>query len=65
MMLQKKLKDKGYASCTILLYGTERLFPGCIDACTVLYNKKSNVVKVLSINTESIVLKKKEKARSL
>ncbi|MDR3256462.1 MAG: LytR C-terminal domain-containing protein [Endomicrobium sp.] len=61
----KKLKDKDYISFSILLYGSEKLFPDRLDAYTILYDKKFNVLKVLSVNTDTVVFKKREKARSL
>jgi hypothetical protein len=61
----KKLKEKDYVSFSVLLYGTEKIFPGRLDVYTVLYDKKTNILKVLSVNTDVIVLKKREKSTSL
>ncbi|MDR0800187.1 MAG: LytR C-terminal domain-containing protein [Endomicrobium sp.] len=64
-IVAKKLKDKDYISFSVLLHGTEKMFPGRLDAYTVLYNKKTNILKVLSVNTDAVVFKKREKSRSL
>ncbi len=61
----KKLKEEDYISFSVLLYGTEKIFPGRLDVYTALYDKRTNILKVLSVNTDAIVLKKKEKSRSL
>jgi hypothetical protein len=61
----KKLKGKDYVSFSVLLYGTEKIFPGRLDVYIILYDKKTNILKVLSINTDVIVLKKRGKSRSL
>jgi hypothetical protein len=61
----KKLKEKDHISFSILLYGTEKIFPGRLDVYTALYDKKTNILKVLSVNTDAVVLKKREKSRSL
>jgi hypothetical protein len=61
----KKLKEKNYVSFSVLLYGTEKIFPGRLDVYIVLYDKKTNILKVLSVNTDVVVLKKREKSRSL
>jgi hypothetical protein len=60
-----KIKDDNNVTFSILLYGSEKLFPNRLDAYTVLYNKQTNVLKILSINTNTIVFKNKEKTRSL
>jgi hypothetical protein len=59
-----KIKDKGNVSFSILLYGTEKLFPERLDIYTVLYDKGTNVLKVLSVNTDAVVFEKREKVRS-
>jgi hypothetical protein len=61
----KKLKEKDYVSFSVLLYGTEKIFPGRLDVYIILYDKKTNILKVLSVNTNVIVLKKREKLKSL
>jgi hypothetical protein len=61
----KKIKEKDYVSFSVLLYGKEKIFPGRLDVYIVLYDKRTNILKVLSVNTDAVVLKKKEKARSL
>jgi hypothetical protein len=61
----KKLKEKDYVSFSVLLYGTKKLLPGRLDVYTALYDKRTNIFKVLSVNTDAIVLKKREKSRSL
>lgn len=62
--LQKKLKDKGYISFSVLLCDTEKVFHGRFDAYIILYNKKTNILKVLSVNTDAVVFEKIEKSRS-
>ncbi|GHT05624.1 hypothetical protein AGMMS5026_00340 [Endomicrobiia bacterium] len=64
-VVTKKLKGKDYVSFSVLLYGTEKIFPGRLDVYTALYDKRTNILKVLSVNTDAVVLKKREKARSL
>jgi hypothetical protein len=61
----KKLKEKDYVSFSVLLYGTEKIFPGRLDVYTALYDKRTNILKVLSVNTDAVILKKREKSRSL
>jgi hypothetical protein len=41
------------------------MFPGRLDAYIVLYSKKINILKILSINTNAIIFDKKKKAKSL
>jgi hypothetical protein len=61
----KKLKEKDYVSFSVLLYGTEKIFPGRLDVYIISYDKKTNILKVLYVNTDVVILKKKEKAKSL
>jgi hypothetical protein len=61
----KKLKEKDYISFSVLLYGTEKIFPGRLDVYTVLDDKRTNIFKVLFVNTDAVILKKREKSRSL
>jgi hypothetical protein len=63
--VSKKLKEKNYISFSVLLYGTKKIFPGRLDVYTALYDKRTNILKVLFVNTDAVVLKKKEKSRSL
>ncbi|GHT43129.1 hypothetical protein AGMMS49921_10290 [Endomicrobiia bacterium] len=60
----KEIKNKGDVTFSVLLYGSKKIFPGRLDLYTVLYNKGTNVLKVLSVNTDVVVFKKKEKAIS-
>jgi hypothetical protein len=60
-----KIKDNGNVTFSILLYGSEKLFPNRLDAYTVLYDKQTNILKILSINTDTVIFKNKEKTRSL
>ncbi|MCA6072668.1 MAG: LytR C-terminal domain-containing protein [Endomicrobium sp.] len=64
-IIAKDIKDKGNASFFVLIYGTDKMFPERFDAYTMLYDKSTNMFKILSVNTEAVVFKKKEKARSL
>jgi hypothetical protein len=61
----KKFKEKDYVSFSILLYGKGEIFPGRLDAYIALYDKRTNILKILSVNTDAVVLKKREKSRSL
>jgi len=61
----KKLKDKGYVSFSVLLYGTEKIFPERLDAYIFLYDKETNILKILSINSDVVVFEAKEKSKSL
>ncbi|MCA6079601.1 MAG: hypothetical protein LE169_01710 [Endomicrobium sp.] len=62
--LQKKLKDKGYIIFSLSLCDTEKVFHGRFDTYIILYNKKTNILKVLSVNTDAVVFEKIEKSRS-
>jgi hypothetical protein len=64
-IIAKKIKDNGRVSFSILLYGTDKMFPDKLDLYIVLYDKKNNILKILYVNTDIVVFKKKEKARSL
>jgi hypothetical protein len=61
----KRIKNNGYVSFSVLLYGTDDMLPGRLDIYIVLYNKKVNILKILSINTDSTIFDKDGKARSL
>jgi hypothetical protein len=61
----KKLKEEDYVSFSVLLHGTGKIFPGRLDVYIILYDKKTNILKVLSVNTDTIVLRKREKSKSL
>jgi hypothetical protein len=63
-IIVKKIKDNGRVSFSVLLYGTDKMFPEKLDLYIVLYDKKTNILKILSVNTDIVVFKKKEKARS-
>lgn len=64
-IIAKNIKDKGNVSFSVLIYGTDKVFPERVDAYAVLYDKSTNTFKILSVNTEAVIFKKKEKTRSL
>jgi hypothetical protein len=63
--VSKKIENNGSVSFSVLLYGTENMLPDKLNAYMVLYDKKTNTLRVLNINTDTVVFKKREKARSL
>jgi hypothetical protein len=63
--IMKKFKGKDCVNCFVLLYGTEKLFPGYVYAYNILYDKRFNIIKVIFVDTETVVLSKKEKTKSL
>jgi hypothetical protein len=61
----KTIEKNGFTTFSVLIYGTEKMFPGRLESFVALYDKKSGVLKLLSINADIVILKKKEKAKSL
>ncbi|MDR1695474.1 MAG: LytR C-terminal domain-containing protein [Endomicrobium sp.] len=49
---------------SVLLYGDEKMNPGELDIFLVTYERRNNVFKVLSINPDMVVFRKKTKALS-
>ena len=49
---------------SVLLYGDEKINPGELDVFFVTCEKRDNVFKVLSINTDMVVFRKKTRALS-
>ncbi|MDR3049659.1 MAG: LytR C-terminal domain-containing protein [Elusimicrobiota bacterium] len=62
--LAKDLLSKKPIVFSILIYGNKTVFPNKLDAFIVYYERQTNILKILSINTDAVVLKKKVKARS-
>jgi hypothetical protein len=62
--IAKKIKNSGSVSFSVLLYGTDKLLPGRLDLYNILYDNKTNILKILYVNTDTVVFKKKEAARS-
>jgi len=48
----------------ILINGSQTLRPQELDAFIVYYERETDILKILSINTDAVVIKKKERARS-
>jgi hypothetical protein len=49
----------------ITLYGTEKFLPETLEIYYVYYERKSNLLKILSVNSDIVVFRKKATARSL
>ncbi|MCL2335504.1 MAG: LytR C-terminal domain-containing protein [Endomicrobia bacterium] len=49
---------------TALLYGTEKALPGKLEAFAVYYDRESGLLKILSMNTDAVVFRKKTRAKS-
>lgn len=60
----KLIKDKP-VKFLLTFYGTERLRPGAIECYFVSFERETKLLKVLSINTEAVVFRKKTRARPL
>jgi hypothetical protein len=58
-------KDKKSVSFSVLLYDTESIFGDRLDSYQIVYDYKDNLLKVLCVNTDAVVFKKREKAKSL
>jgi hypothetical protein len=54
-IVENKIKNENKVSFIVLLYDMENLFPERLTAHIVLYEKKANILKILSINTDVIV----------
>jgi hypothetical protein len=61
----RKIKDNGRFSFSVLLYDSDGAFADRFDSYQIIYDCKNKLFKVLSVNTETVVFKKKERARSL
>jgi len=49
---------------SVLLYGDEKINPGDLNVFFITYERRNNVFKVLSVNTDMVVIRKKNKALS-
>jgi hypothetical protein len=58
-------KDKKSVSFSVLLYDIESVFGDRLDSYQIVYDYKDNLLKVLCVNTDTIVFKKRERAKSL
>jgi len=63
--IAEALKNKDCVSFSVLLYGTEKMFPGRLDAYVILYDKKNNILKILSVNSDVVVFRKMGESKSL
>lgn len=63
--LTKKLITDKPVNFVLTFYGTENLLPDIVESYYVHYERESGRLKVLSINTDIVVFRKKVKARSL
>ncbi|MDR1511270.1 MAG: LytR C-terminal domain-containing protein [Endomicrobium sp.] len=52
-------------SFIFLLYDVEKVFSERFNAYVFLYDKKTNILKILSINPDVVIFKERERARSL
>lgn len=62
--LTRKIITGQPVNFTVLLHGSENFMPGRLDAFFVYYERSSKLFKVLSVNSDMVVFRKKEKARS-
>jgi hypothetical protein len=60
-----KIKDNVSLSFSVLLYDLDGAFADRFDSYQIIYDSKNKLLKVLSVNTEAIVFKKNERAKSL
>ncbi|MDR1087424.1 MAG: LytR C-terminal domain-containing protein [Endomicrobium sp.] len=58
-------RDKKSVSFSVLLYDTESVFGDRLDSYRIVYDYKDNLLKVLCVNADAVVLKKRERAKSL
>ncbi|MDR1941198.1 MAG: LytR C-terminal domain-containing protein [Endomicrobium sp.] len=63
--ISKKIFERKPLKFSILIYGTEKLYPERLEAFLVSYERKTNLLKVISINTDMVVFDKKMIAKSL
>ncbi|MDR1122793.1 MAG: LytR C-terminal domain-containing protein [Endomicrobium sp.] len=61
----RKIKDNDSFSFSVLLYDLDGAFADRFDSYQIIYDCKNKLLKILRVNTEAVVFKKKEKARSL
>ncbi|MDR2351391.1 MAG: LytR C-terminal domain-containing protein [Endomicrobium sp.] len=61
----RKIKDNGSFSFSVLLYDSDGAFADRFDSYQIIYDCQKKLLKVLSVNTETVVFKKKVRARSL
>jgi hypothetical protein len=59
------VKDKGCISFSVLLYDLEGAFVDRLEAYQIIYDCKNKLLKIFKVNTDTVVFKKKERARSL
>ncbi|MDR0822215.1 MAG: LytR C-terminal domain-containing protein [Endomicrobium sp.] len=62
--LAKDLFSKKPIIFSVLIYGNQAAFSGRLDSFIVYYERQTNILKILSINTDAVVVKRKVKARS-
>jgi hypothetical protein len=61
----KILKEKSYVNFLFLIYDLEKLFNGRLDLYKVLYDNNANVLKVLYINSDTVIFRKNKSPASL
>ena len=61
----KKINNNDTITCSVLLYSTGNISPNLLNCYQVSYNKNDNCLKVLSINTDIVLLRKYKKVNSL
>jgi len=60
----KTLKNKGYVDFSVLIYDLGTQFNGRLDFYKVLYNKNTNVLKVLYVNSDTVAFRKNQNLKS-
>jgi hypothetical protein len=63
--IYKAIKMNGVFAFSVLLYDLEGSFGEKLEAYQVIYDSKNNLLKILRLNTNAVVFKKKERVRSL
>ncbi|MDR2395598.1 MAG: LytR C-terminal domain-containing protein [Endomicrobium sp.] len=61
----KKINDNDDISCSVLLYSQGNVLNNKLDCYQIIYSKNTNCLKILSINTDMVLLSKHKKAKSL
>jgi hypothetical protein len=61
----RKIKNNGKFSFSVLLYDLDGVFANRFDSYQIIYDCKNKLLKVLSVNGEAVVFKKKERTKSL
>jgi hypothetical protein len=61
----KTIKSNDTFSFSVLLYDLEGTLSDRLEAYQIIYDCKNNLLKILKINTNAVIFKRKERARSI